>query len=254
MSTSSSRVCVVGFVVAACAVGPAAETSSTSEASETGTSDGSETETDTTETEAETDEPEYPSCDPREPGVTFQWTDPGELLEPEFDGVCTVAQIGGQADLALVLDCPDVGAQASISVDAEPSFELAIAVGDALRVRHELGGWEWEIRYLRLDRDDGTHLLSIVDGDYANYDLPHAITPIDDVCPADIDDFCGLMARRALAFDVDGQAVEVLDGTHATIDAAAGTEVWVARATYYPEFECTDGPLEWFRVLIVNPL
>jgi hypothetical protein len=168
--------------------------------------------------------------------------------------VCTVAELGDQADLALVLDCPDVGAQASISVEAEPSFTLGLVVGDALRVRYELGGWEWETRFLRLDRDDGTHLLSTVDSDYDGYDLPYAMTPVDDVCPADIEDFCGLMARRALAFDVDGQPVEVLDGSHATIDPAVGTQVWLARATIIPTFECTDGPDQWFRFLIVDPL
>jgi hypothetical protein len=201
-----------------------------------------------------------PNCPPGDPNVDFSY-EPLDFglgfSDVDLDWTCTATEVDVTDGLYLLLDCPDAAMPIPIDISATPSFLAPVFVGDTVHVRYVLEGPWWFNIYLRLDVDGHGHLLTMIDGDGLlppdNYmfEPPFAIQSVSGLC-SPMPDGCGDLERLALAFEVNGEAVEMLDSNYGIVGGDPGTEVWVATARHLHDIDCTDTPDEWFRVLITN--
>jgi hypothetical protein len=201
-----------------------------------------------------------PNCPPGDPDVYFSYApfefgDDGSDID--LDWTCTATEVDVTNGLSLLLDCPDAAMPITIDISATPSFLPPVFPGDTIHVRYVFEGPWWFNIYLRIDVDGFGHLLTMIDADsllppdnYA-FEMPFPIQPVSGVCPP-TPDVCGNLERLALAFEVNGEAVEMLDSSYAIVGGDPGTEVWVANAGHLHDINCTDTPYEWYRVLITN--
>jgi hypothetical protein len=201
-----------------------------------------------------------PSCPPGDPNVYFSH-EPFEFgVGPDavdIDWTCTATDVDVSDGLDLLLDCPDAAMPITIDISATPSFLPPVFPGDTIHVRYAYEGPWWFNIYLRIDVDGYGHLLTLIDGDslvppdnYA-FELPFPIQPVSGLCPP-MPDVCGDLERLALGFQVNGEAVEMLDSNYAIVGGDPGTDVWVEAAGHLHDINCTDTPDEWYRVLIAN--
>jgi hypothetical protein len=201
-----------------------------------------------------------PSCPPGDPDVYFSYepfefgVDPWDI---DLDWTCTTTAVDVSDGLLLLLDCPDATMPITIDISATPSFLPPVVVGDTIHVRYVYEGPWWFNVYLRLELDGHGHLLTLIDADSLlppdsfAFELPFPIESVSGLCDP-TPDGCGDLERLALAFEVNGEAVEMLDSSYAIVGGDPGTEVWVATAEHLHDITCTDTPDEWFRVLIAN--
>jgi hypothetical protein len=201
-----------------------------------------------------------PDCPPGDPDVYFSY-EPFEFgIDPwdiDLDWTCTVTEADLGEGLRLLLDCPEAAMPITIDISATPSFLPPVIPGDTIHVRYVYEGPWWFNIYLRLDVDGQGHLLTMIDGDSLlppdnfAFEPPFPIEAVSGLCtPAP--DVCGNAERLALAFTVNGEAVEMLDSSYAIVGGVPGTEVWVATAERLHDINCTDTPDEWYRVLIAS--
>jgi hypothetical protein len=201
-----------------------------------------------------------PNCPPGDPDGYFSY-EPfefgGDPRNVDLDWTCTATEVDVSDGLYLLLDCPDATMPITIDISATPSFLPPVFPDDTVHVRYVYEGPWWFNIYLRIDVEGYGHLLTMIDGDsllppdnYA-FELPFPIQPVSGLC-APRPDSCGDLERLALAFEVDGESVEMLDSNYAIVGGDPGTDVWVAHAGHLHDIVCTDTPDEWYRVLIAN--
>jgi hypothetical protein len=201
-----------------------------------------------------------PTCPPGDPDVYFSY-EPFEFgvgpHDIDLDWTCTATEVDVTDGLSLLLDCPDATIPIKIDISATPSFLPPVFVGDTIHVRYIYEGPWWFNIYLRIDVDGYGHLLTMIDGDsllpppeYV-FELPFPIQAVSDLCTP-MPDVCGDVERLALAFTLNGEAIEMLDSNYEIVGGVPGTDVWVAAAGRLHNINCTDTPSEWFRVLIAN--
>jgi hypothetical protein len=153
-----------------------------------------------------------------------------------------------------------------ISIDIAPSpaaLPTPVLPGDTIHV-HYRAGTTWDTRNLRLDTNDG-HLLTLLFSDHlpsptASYAPPFEIEPVFGLCATPTSHYCGdgssaqvMVERGALAFEVDGDAIQMLDRQHAIV--GDDTQVWLTHAGRYVDVEsseCTNLPEAWYIMLVVN--
>jgi hypothetical protein len=119
------------------------------------------------------------------------------------------------------------------------------------------GPW-WINRWFRIDRGDGSHLVSGIDGDslglaFADETpaLPYETTAVPGLCP--IFDSCGPTEPLGLSMTV-GEADElVYPYSHELIGGIPGVDVWVGASERHLELECTDTPTDWYQVVVAHP-
>jgi hypothetical protein len=201
------------------------------------------------------------NCLPRDPEVDFSYAfefglDPSNPYA-DLDWTCTITAVDVSEGLDLLLDCPDAQEPVTIAVTATPGFVSPVFGGETIHLRYLVtGGW-WFSTHLRLDIEGGGHFLTLIDGGLVpsndlTFELPFVIEPVSGLCPSEPDE-CGNVERVALAFSIDGQPVELHDGSYSHIDAPPSTDVWVSTAEHYQIINCSDVADEWYRILIVNP-
>jgi hypothetical protein len=210
-----------------------------------------------------------PNCPARDPNVTigFDHVDVG-LDEGDIDinWKCTATEVDFSTEINLVLDCPDAP-NFPIAIDIAPSpgaLPTPVLPGDTIHLHYSASGSTWDARNLRLDTDDG-HLLTLAISDHLpaptdSYALPFVIEPVFGLCATTTSQHCGdgtseqaTVERGSLAFEVDGEAVQMLDRQHDVV--GIDTQVWVTHAGRYVDVEasgCTNLPEAWYIMLVVN--
>jgi hypothetical protein len=206
-----------------------------------------------------------PNCPAGDPGVDFSYEslpsdDTPWWGDENIDWTCTATEVDVSDGLYLVADCPDAAMPIMIDITATPSLLLPMLPGDTIHVRYLIEGGPWFFnRYLRIDVDGHGHLLTMIEGDSLlppvnySFETPFPIQLVSGLC-ALTSDGCGDLERQALAFEVNDEAVEMLDGSHGIIGGVPGIEVWVADAWQRSDFMCSadNFRLESYRVLIAN--
>jgi hypothetical protein len=188
------------------------------------------------------------ACEPRDPELSLSLGfHPGADPDLNLDWSCTIVNVDVSSGMSLLLDCPDVADPLNLSVDVTPGFVAPVSGGETIQLRYQRWSDDGGVdEFLRIDVDGVGHLLTWVDAfaTLSSFPIPFAIEFMPTPCEP-IEEFCGPATRHALAFEVDGETVEVLDGSHA---AFGGLDVWVFEAWEVPDDvnSCTDAP--WRRV------
>ncbi|MEM7156671.1 MAG: hypothetical protein AAF799_27735 [Myxococcota bacterium] len=160
-------------------------------------------------------------------------------LPTDLDESCTV---GMGAPGTLRLDCPSVSF--ALEIPMTPAVTLP-AVGTTVdtQLHHEPGWLGWPDLWIQLDYDGSSMFLqqsSQLAPNRGMLSLPWNMSESKEVCgPYEIDspfgpDPCGAQNWLSVDFEVGGETLSVLSGTHQLLELAdASFQAWVGQAREY---------------------
>lgn len=183
--------------------------------------------------------------------------EPDYYYDLELEYECVVGPLApGGTDLTIPLECvlddTPVEQSPTLHLTFQPGLPaIALEEGASVRLRYEQYAPFWTERALRIDTLAGDLVLAAVHTSGA-LDPFAGVTldPLDPLCPASDDDFCGPVQHERVAITVDGAEAEVQSSEFATVGAFGA---WARRLTHFVDTpQCTDTPNSWRSLALVR--